>query len=56
MADRCEESNNLLLSVGERMLKTKTPNKVKTAGFKSDFQLRIWKYEPEALNRILEEF
>ena len=54
MADRCEESSNLLLSVGERMLKT--PNKVKTAGFKSDFQLRIWKYEPEALNRILEEF
>ena len=56
MADRCEESNNLLLSVGGRMLKTKTPNKVKTAGFKSDFQLWIWKYEPEALKRILEEF
>ena len=31
------------------------PNK-KITGFKSGFQKRIWKYEPDPLNEILEEF
>ena len=38
------------------MLESKTPNRGKTTGLKAGIQKRMWKYEPEALNKILEEF
>ena len=39
-----------------RILKEKTPNKVKATRLKSGFQKRISNYEPEVLNKIPEKF
>ena len=36
--------------------KTKTPNTGKTICLKSGSQKRKWKYEPDALDKIIEEF
>lgn len=38
------------------MQESKTPNRGKITGLKAGIQKRMWKYEPEALNKILEEF
>ena len=38
------------------MLKLKTHNKGTTTGYQSGLQERIWKYKPEALNKIIDEF
>ena len=38
------------------MPESKTPNRGKTTGLKAGIQKQMWKYEPEALNKILEEF
>ena len=38
------------------MLKLKTHNKGTTTGYQSGFQERIWKYKPEALDKIIDEF
>ena len=58
MADRCGESNNVLIQslsiVSRENALKKTPNKRKTTGQKCGFQKQVWKYE--ALNKILEEY
>ena len=38
------------------MLKLKTHNTGTTTYYQSGFQERIWKYKPEALNKIIDEF
>ena len=38
------------------MPESKTPNRGKTTGLKAGIQKQMWKYEPEALNKILEEY
>ena len=38
------------------MLKLKAQKKGTSTGYQSGFQERIWKYKPEALNKIIDEF